>query len=78
MKTLVDMINESGITNAERSYREFCQMCIARNVDPKEVAVRETSRHNWQIFKGTKKLFLVSRYILNDAVIEQYGIEKLQ
>lgn len=77
MKRLVQFINEGNIDRIERKYREFCGICAAHNVDPKEVVVYKTSKGNWMVRdKDDNKLFLVSNHILNDDVIERKDIVK--
>lgn len=76
MKSLVSFINEGNISNTERQYREFVSMCKAHSVEPDEITVKETRLHNWEVRKGEKKVFLASRYILNDNVISKYNIKK--
>lgn len=77
MKRLVQFINEGNIDRIERKYREFCGICAAHNVDPKEVVVYKTSKGNWMVRdKDDNKLFLVSNHILNDDVIEKKDIVK--
>lgn len=77
MKSLVDYINEGNISNTERKYREFCQMCAGYNIDLDSVTVKKTSKNNWAVFSNGKRRFTISSNILDQAVVEKYGI-KLQ
>lgn len=76
MKDLTTFIAEGNISNAERQYREFVEMCKAHKVEPEDITVQETSLHNWKVLKNGKKVFLASRYILNNDVIEKFKIKK--
>ena len=75
MKHLVELINEGNIDRAERKYREFCGMCKAYNVDPKEICVHKTSKGNWSVWKDGKKVFLVSGNILDDDLVSSKDIK---
>lgn len=75
MKHLLDIINEGNIDYTERKYREFCGMCRAFNVNPEDVVVCKTSKNNWKVFVEGKKVFLVSRNILDDDIIAAKGIK---
>ena len=75
MQNLSSYILESGISDAERSYREFCGMCLAKGLNVEDITVQETPRHNWKVFNGDRKIFLVSKYILTKDIIEKYGIK---
>lgn len=74
MIDLVNYINEGNISNVERKYREFKQLCSGYNVDITEVCVKQTSKHNWIVYQNGKRKFLVSNNILNQAVIDTYQI----
>lgn len=81
MKDIISSISpiyESGISNAERSYREFCGMLAAHGLAIDDICVKETPRHNWNVMKGGKKVFLVSRYILSEEIIEKFKIKKCE
>ena len=59
MKSLVDYINEGNISNTERKYREFCQMCAGYNIDLDSVTVKKTSNalaNILQFFGGSRGL----------------------
>ena len=75
MKNLIDYIVEGNITNVERKYREFTQLCLGYNVHPEEICVKRTSKKNWIVFKDGKKQFLVSNNILTPEVITEFDIE---
>lgn len=75
MKGLVDFINEGNISNVERKYREFCQMCLGYNVNVEEVSVRKTSKNNWAVYVNDRRRFTTSGNILDDATVEKYGIK---
>lgn len=77
MKHLVQMINEGDIDRCERKYREFVNMC--RSYDPnlnmKEVWVKRTTKNNWAVYVGLKKLFVTSFSTLDDDVIKKKNIK---
>lgn len=75
MKSLVDFINEGNISNTERKYREFCQMCAGYGVDLDQVSVKRTSKNNWAVFVNDKRRFTASSNILDQAVVEKYDIK---
>lgn len=77
MKSLVDYINEGNISNTERKYREFCQMCTGYNIDLDSVTVKKTSKNNWAVFSNGKRRFTISSNILDQEVVDKYDI-KLQ
>ena len=54
MINLVDFLTESNISNMERKYREFCQMCTGYNVSVEEISVHQTAIGNWAVYKGEK------------------------
>lgn len=70
------LIAEGNINTVERRYREFCGMCKVYNVDPEAVTVQKTPKNNWRVCVNGKKVFLVSRYVLDDKVIDEKGIKK--
>ena len=74
MKSLTDYINEGNITNVERKYREFCQMCQGYGVSVDDVKVRRTTRNNWAVYVNDKRKFTASSNILDAAVVEKYDI----
>lgn len=74
MKDLKDFINEGNISNVERKYREFVQMCAGLGLDVKNICVKKTSKGNYAIFHEEKRKGTVSSNILDDEVIELYGI----
>ena len=77
MKHLVQMINEGDIDRCERKYREFINMC--RSYDPnlnlKELWVKRTTKNNWAVYVGLKKLFVTSFSTLDDDVIKKKNIK---
>ena len=75
MKSLVDFINEGNISNTERKYREFCQMCLGYNANIEEVSLRRTSKNNWAVYANNKRVFTASSNILDQATVEKYGIK---
>ena len=75
MKNLVDFINEGNISNTERKYREFCQMCVGYGADLDQVSVKRTSKNNWAVFINDKRRFTASSNILDQAVVEKYDIK---
>lgn len=74
MKSLVDFINEGNISNTERKYREFCQMCQGYGTNIEAVSVRKTVRNNWAVYVGDKRRFTASSNILDQSVVEKYKI----
>lgn len=75
MKTLQEYINEGNISNTERKYREFCQMCAGYNADLEQVCVKRTSKNNWAVFINDRRRFTASSNILDQAVVEKYNIK---
>jgi hypothetical protein len=75
MKSLVDYINEGNISNIERKYREFCQMCAGYGADLETVTVKKTSKNNWAVFSNGKRRFTISSNILDQEVVEKYNIK---
>lgn len=75
MKNIVDYILEGNISNTERKYREFCQMCNGYNTDVEKVSVRKTSKNNWAVYVLGVRKFTASGNILDDAVVEKYNIK---
>ena len=75
MKGLVDFINEGNISNTERKYREFCQMCQGYGTTIDVVSVRKTSKNNWAVYVNDRRRFTASGNILDDATVEKYGIK---
>lgn len=76
MKSLVEYIKEGNITNLERNYREFCQMCSGYGVQLDQVSVKKTTKNNWAVFVDGKRRFTVSSNILNDKIVDTYNITK--
>jgi hypothetical protein len=74
MKSLVDFINEGNISNTERKYREFCQMCQGYGTSIEAVSVRKTVRNNWAVYIGDKRRFTASSNILDQTVVDNYKI----
>lgn len=75
MKHLIEIVTEGNITNTERNYREFCHICKGYNVNPDDVEVQKTSKHNWTAWIGDKKVFIISGFILTDKTVEDYKIK---
>lgn len=75
MKSLSEYINEGNISNIERRYREFCQMCKGYNVNLEDVEVEKTSKNNWAVYIDGKKRFVASSNILDNNVVEKYNIQ---
>ena len=71
------MINEGNITNDERMFRNFIEMVKTRCKDCslETIEVCKTSKGNWSVNCCGKKVMLVSRNILNDELVEKYGIK---
>lgn len=75
MKSLKEFLFEGNISNLERKYREFAQMCAGYNTDINDIKVCKTTKNNWCVYnKEGKKIFLVSSNILNQAIIDTYKI----
>lgn len=66
---------EGNISNTERKYREFCQMCLGYNANIEEVSVRKTSKNNWAVYINDKRKFTASSNILDQATVEKFGIK---
>lgn len=75
MKTLKNFIIEGNISNIERKYREFCQMCQGYGTTIDAVSVRKTVRNNWAVYVNDRRRFTASGNILDDATVEKYGIK---
>ena len=77
MKHLVQLITEGDISRIERKYREFCKLCKVYdpNVDMKNICVHKTSKNNWAVYDGDKKLFIASYLVLDDDVIKNNDIK---
>jgi len=77
MKHLVQMIVEGDIDRCERKYREFVNMCRSYdpNINMKEVWVKRTTKNNWAVYVGLKKMFVTSFTCLDDDVIEKHQIK---
>ena len=75
MNGVVDFINEGNISNVERKYREFCQMCQGYGTTIDAVSVRKTSKNNWAVYVNDRRRFTVSGNILDDATVDKYGIK---
>jgi hypothetical protein len=76
MKSIAEYIVEGNITNIERHYRDFCQICAGKgySINDNDIEVAKTSKGNWNVYiNGTKK-FLVSSAILNDETVEKYKL----
>lgn len=71
------MINEGDIDRCERKYREFVNMCKGYdpNINMKEVWVKRTTKNNWAVYVGLKKMFITSFSCLDDDVIEKHQIK---
>ena len=74
MKGLKDFILEGNISNTERKYREFCQMCQGYGTSIEAVSVRKTVRNNWAVYIGDKRRFTASSNILDQTVVDNYKI----
>ena len=77
MKHLIQLINEGDIDRCERKYREFVNMCKAYdpNINMKEVWVKKTTKNNWAVYVGLKKMFITSFSCLDDDVIKKNKIK---
>lgn len=75
MIDLKDFLIEGNISNTERKYREFCQMCLGYNANIEEVSVRKTSKNNWAVYINDKRKFTASSNILDQATVEKFGIK---
>lgn len=75
MIDLKDFLIEGNISNIERKYREFCQMCLGYNANIEEVSVRNTSKNNWAVYINDKRKFTASSNILDQATVEKFGIK---
>lgn len=74
MKTLKDYINEGNISNNERRFREFKQMCTGYGCDVTQVCVRHTPKGNWAVYQDGRRRFTASSNILNQSVVDEYKI----
>ena len=71
------MINESNITDIERDYRSFCSLVrvYAPGKTIEDIELLKTPRGNYKLYdKLGKFIKLVSKNIMNDNIISQYGI----
>lgn len=72
-------INEN-ITNSERQYRQFIGMVQANcpKADLAGIQIIKTTKGNWLVCDANlKKLCLLSRNIIDQSVLEKYGINVL-
>ena len=75
MIDLKDFLIEGNISNTERKYREFCQMCLGYNANIEEVSVIKTSKNNWAVYINDKRKFTASSNTLDQATVEKFGIK---
>lgn len=71
------MISESNITNIERDYRNFCSLVgvYAPGKTVEDIELTKTSRGNYKMYdKSGKFIKLISKNIMNDNIISQYGV----
>lgn len=75
MKGLCSYLAEN-ITNAERQYRQFVGILYSYGVeDLKSIEVRVTTKNNYAIYVGEKKICLLSNNIISEDVLRQYKIK---
>jgi len=75
MIDLKDYLTEGNISNTERKFREFSQMCAGYNTSVEEVRVHKTSKGNWAVYKDNRRVFTASTNILDSTVVETYKIK---
>ena len=74
MEHISEYINEGNITNGERKYREFVQLCRGYNAEINEICVKKTNKGNWAVYKNGKRLCTASRYVLDEPTVANYNI----
>lgn len=75
------MILESNITNNERQYRNFIEMVKSYKKDATidNICIHKTSKGNWCVYdENRKKICLISKYLLNDELIEKFNIKRCE
>ena len=75
MIDLKDYILEGNISNTERKYREFTQMCQGYGITIDQITVRKTSKNNWAVYVDDKRKFTASSNILDQEVVDKYKIK---
>ena len=75
MVSLVDYILEGNISNTERKYSEFTQMCQGYGITVDQITVRKTSKNNWAVYVDDKRKFTTSSNILDQEVVDKYKIK---
>ena len=75
MQSLVDYILEGNISNTERKYREFTQMCQGYGITVDQITVRKTTKNNWAVYVDDKRKFTASSNILDQEVVDKYKIK---
>jgi len=78
MKNLKEFLMEGNISNLERRYRDFCNLCNGYGVSVGDICVAKTSKNNWAVYDGDRKVCLISNNILCDEIIDKYGIARKQ
>ena len=78
MKSLKDSLMEGTITKIERQYRDFCNLCNGYGVSVEDICVAKTTKNNWAVYNGDRKVCLISNNILCDEIIDKYGIARKQ
>lgn len=75
MIDLKDYILEGNISNTERKYREFTQMCQGYGIAVDQITVRKTQKNNWAVYIDDKRKFTASSNILDQEVVDKYKIK---
>lgn len=78
MISLVEYILEGNISNTERKYREFTQMCQGYGITVDQVSVKKTSKNNWAVYVDDKRKFTASSNILDQEVVDKYKIKAVE
>ena len=70
------MINESNITNKERTQKQIEGIIKSYNskVDPKDCKLSRTARGNWRAETSDgKKVCVISKFVMNDDMAQELG-----
>ena len=70
------MVNESNITNKERTQKQIEGIIKSYNskVDPKDCKLSRTARGNWRAETSDgKKVCVISKFVMNDDMAQELG-----
>ena len=70
------MINESNITNKERTQKQIEGIIKSYNskIDPKDCKLSRTARGNWRAETSDgKRVCVISKFVMNDDMAQELG-----